>query len=66
MRDNDWSHVHLTERTLTFGDTTYNLDTQLKLKFRVPKYFFGEEKPRENIEEEEEEEEEEGSDNKVT
>ena len=45
MRDNDWSHVHVTERTLTFGDTTYNLDTDLQLKFRVPKYFFGQVKP---------------------
>ena len=45
MRDNDWSHVHVTERTLTFGETTYNLETELKLQFTVPKYFFGQEKP---------------------
>lgn len=29
MRDNDWTHVHVTERTLSFGDTTYNLSTNL-------------------------------------
>ena len=25
MRDNDWAHCHITDRTLSFGDSTYNL-----------------------------------------
>ena len=41
LRDNDWSHAHITDRTLTFNDTTYNLNSNLQLQFRVPKYFFG-------------------------
>ena len=29
LRDNDWSHAHVSERTLTFRGTTYNLNTNL-------------------------------------
>lgn len=29
LRDNDWSHVHITQRTLTMGGVTYNLNTNL-------------------------------------
>ena len=25
LRDTDWAHVHVTERTLTFDEYTYNL-----------------------------------------
>ena len=40
---NDWSHVHLTERTLTMDDKTYNLATQLSMKVSVPRNYFGKE-----------------------
>ena len=36
LRDNDWEHVHVTERTLTFSNTTYNLDSQLSFDINVP------------------------------
>ena len=44
LRDNDWSHVHLTESTLSFGESTYNLKNKLSIDMTVPQYFFGEEK----------------------
>ena len=41
LRDNDWSHVHLTEGTLSFGETTYNLKNNLSIDITVPRDFFG-------------------------
>ena len=44
LRDNDWAHVHVTERTLTFNETTYNFASLLTGDLQVPSLFFGEEK----------------------
>ena len=41
MRDNDWAHVHVTERTLSFNDTTYNLNSELSIEIKVPKKVYG-------------------------
>ena len=32
LRDTDWAHVHVTERTLTFGEHTYNLANNLSVE----------------------------------
>ena len=53
LRDNDWSHVHITERTLSFGDSTYNLNSKLEIPITVPKLFFGETKRQGAVVEEE-------------
>ena len=42
LGDNDWSHVHITQRTLSFGNSTYNLNSNLSIEITVPKYHFGE------------------------
>ena len=44
LRDNDWSHVHLTQNTLSFDGATYNLKNNLSIDIAVPKYFFGQSK----------------------
>ena len=44
LRENDWAHVHVTQRTLSFGDMTYNLHSDASLEITVPKYQFGEAK----------------------
>ena len=31
LRENDWSHVHITHRTISFGDYTYNLHSDASL-----------------------------------
>lgn len=36
LRANDWSHVHITERTLSFGNYTYNLNSELSFEITVP------------------------------
>ena len=41
LRDNDWSHVHITQNTLSFGNNTYNLKTKISIQMNIPKYFFG-------------------------
>ena len=41
LRDAEWTHVHMTHRTLTFGDYTYNLNSDLNFKLTVPSNFFG-------------------------
>lgn len=41
LRDNDWAHVHVTDETLSFGETTYNLSNKLKVELSVPENFFG-------------------------
>ena len=41
LRDNNWAHVHVTERTLTMGGTTYNLTTRLSVEVTLPKVYFG-------------------------
>ena len=33
--------MHVTERTLTFGEVTYNLANELSVELTVPKLFFG-------------------------
>lgn len=44
MRDNDWAHVHITDRTLSFGDSTYNLHSELMIDIGVPEKVFGDPK----------------------
>ena len=31
MRDNDWTHVHMNDRTISFNDYTYNLWSELSI-----------------------------------
>ena len=54
LRDQDWSHVHITERALTFDGVTYSLNKELSSPMELPEAYFGE-----NIEEEKEANEEE-------
>ena len=42
LSDQDWSHVHITERALTFDGTTYSLKTDLSAEMELPKLYFGE------------------------
>lgn len=44
LRDNEWAHVHVTQRTLTFNEKTYNLNSDLSIDRVVPANFFGQEK----------------------
>ena len=46
MRDNDWTHVHMTDRTLSFNDYTYNLWSELSIQLTVPEYNYGQTKLR--------------------
>ena len=39
LRDNDWSHVHITRRALTFDGETYNLNTELSVEMTIPKEY---------------------------
>jgi len=41
MRDNDWAHVHISDRTISFDGTTYNLNSELSLEITVPNKVFG-------------------------
>ena len=43
LRDDAWAHVHISCRTLSFGNHTYNLKTQLSKSIVVPQTYFGEE-----------------------
>ena len=43
LRNYDWSHVFVTERTLTMDNKTYNLATKLAVEFEMPKHYFGKE-----------------------
>ena len=42
LRDQDWSHVHITKRALTFDGVIYSLQTGLSFKMELPKSYFGE------------------------
>ena len=44
LRDQEWTHVHISERTLSFGDRTYNFNSLISVEIQVPQSFFGEEK----------------------
>lgn len=44
LMENDWAHVHISERTLTFFDRTYNLNSLINVELSIPQAFFGEEK----------------------
>ena len=41
LRDNDWTHVHITRRALTFDGDTYNLNTELSRPMTIPKDYYG-------------------------
>ena len=41
LRDNDWSHVHITRRALSFSGQTYNLNTLLEKPVKIPKSYYG-------------------------
>ena len=38
---NPWAHCAITERTITFKDMTYNLNTELNTPFTYPSHYFG-------------------------
>ena len=42
LRDQDWSHVHISERALTFDGVTYSLQTDLSQEVELPEKYFGE------------------------
>ena len=44
--DDDWTHVHVGHRTVTFGGTTYNFRSLLSVDVNVPVTFFGKEKEK--------------------
>ena len=46
MMDDDWTHVHVGHRTVTFGGTTYNFRSLLSVDLNVPVTFFGKEKEK--------------------
>ena len=58
LRDNDWAHVHINERALSFDDSTYNFNSDLNIDITVPKYPYGEVKRYSRILDEDEEEDE--------
>ena len=62
LRDNDWAHVHVTKRTLTFGDKTFNLNSQLSMDITVPSLTYGEAKSSNPDAEDEEDEEQKKTD----
>ena len=49
LRDNDWLHVHVSNRTISFGENTYNLNSDLTQEISVPKNYFGQEVIHTNI-----------------
>ena len=42
LRDNDWAHVHVTDRSLSIGEVCYNLNSDLSVPITVPEHYFGE------------------------
>ena len=49
LRDNDWLHVHVSERSISFGENTYNLNSDLTQEISVPKHYLGQEVLHNNI-----------------
>ena len=43
LKQNDWAHVHLSERSLTMDNSMYNLNTELMADIKLPKDYFGKE-----------------------
>ena len=43
LRKSDWVRLHMSERTLTLGNRTYNFANNLSLKVKVPNTCFGRE-----------------------
>ena len=41
---NDWARVHISERSITFGGTTYNFQNHLSIDVKIPSVYFGTEK----------------------
>ena len=44
LRDDDWVNFHMDERTLTFGDRTYNLANNYCMQVKIPSTYFGQQK----------------------
>ena len=44
LQQNDWVRLHMTERTLTIGNRTYNFANNQSIEFKVPKAYFSKEK----------------------
>ena len=42
LADQDWLHVHVSERAITFDGTIYSLQTDLSADMELPKLYFGE------------------------
>ena len=49
LKNSDWSHIHITERSLSICEKTFNLNSKLIKSLEVPKDYFGEVK-RTNVE----------------
>ena len=43
LRNNDWVRLHMMDRTLTFGNRTYNFVTNQSIEVTVPNNYFGQE-----------------------
>ena len=41
LRNNDWVRLHMMDRTLTFGNKTYNFATNQSIEVTVPNTYFG-------------------------
>ena len=44
LRDDDWVSLHITDRTVTFGGRTFNLQNKQVMQVKVPNTFFGQQK----------------------
>ena len=41
LKDQNWAHVHISSRSLTFDAVTYSLQTDLSQPVSLPKQYFG-------------------------
>jgi len=48
LKDQDWSHVHIGGRTITFDGETYSFDTETSVSMKLPKLYFGQIKSEED------------------
>ena len=43
LRENDWLHIHVSERSISFAEHTYNLNSDLQIEISIPQNYFGQE-----------------------
>ena len=36
LKENEWAHVHISERTITFFDRTYNFKSLIDVELQIP------------------------------